>query len=155
MVQWQRLGLLVNWSNNQSCTRGMIDNKISCKLRLSPAQYSLTNAELWPKTPFLQTIARVSWNKVCLNINVTKYVPSLYNSIYMPHHLLSSWARHDNGSKWQRDANSWSANDHRREVCLFIKFFYLYADEKHQTSDVSCRVHQYHDSAERQVIILQ
>ena len=44
VAQWWHAGLLVNTSSNQSCTRGMIHNKIHLISPLSPAQYSLTSA---------------------------------------------------------------------------------------------------------------
>ena len=42
-------GLLVNRSSDRSCTRSTVHNK----MQVAPAQYSLTSAELWPKTPFI------------------------------------------------------------------------------------------------------
>ena len=47
-----------NRSSEQSCTRGMIRNKI----HLSPAQYILTSAQLWPETPIIHS-----------NVNKNKY----------------------------------------------------------------------------------
>ena len=43
VAQWQHVGLLVNWSSDRSCTRGMVHKKNSShQPRLSPAQYGLT-----------------------------------------------------------------------------------------------------------------
>ena len=57
VVQRLSSGLLVNRSIDRSCTRGMIHQNI-ISLAQVVAQYSLTSAGLWPKTPFIWSTGR-------------------------------------------------------------------------------------------------
>ena len=67
MVQCYCAGLQANKSSYRSCNRGMIHNKIHQPR--SPAQYSLTNAEQWPKTPFIYLISLgCPWSSIALQV---------------------------------------------------------------------------------------